>query len=67
MTVIVQPNAAQAVHLDVQVQSRRNGLAIWPLPAIELLRERGKVLAFHLHGRGTYVAEKAAELPPLPV
>ena len=30
--------------------------------AIELLRERGMVLTFH--GRGTYVAEKVAELPP---
>ena len=28
--------------------------------AIELLRERGKVLTFH--GRGTYVAERPAEL-----
>jgi DNA-binding GntR family transcriptional regulator len=28
--------------------------------AIELLRERGKVLTFH--GRGTYVAEKSGEL-----
>jgi GntR family transcriptional regulator len=28
--------------------------------AIELLRERGKVLTFH--GRGTYVAEKPGEL-----
>jgi GntR family transcriptional regulator len=28
--------------------------------AIELLRERGKVLTFH--GRGTYVAEKPSEL-----